>query len=98
MDKNKKEDAIVTVEESPVISDVQTLRQSRKKRSIKGAIRTAKKIIAFGKPFHGYLYLAIFSILVETFFELLAPVFLGKAIDCIVYGSVDFSSMMKYVL
>ena len=90
MEKNKN---IVTVEESPIISDVQVLRKSRKKRSIKGVFGVAKKLLVFGKPFTKYLVIAIISIFIETFFELLVPVFLGRAIDCIVYGNVDFKSM-----
>ena len=71
-------------EESPIISEVQTLRISRKARSFKKFFSTAKKVIAFGKPFHRYLYIALFAIFVETFFELLVPVFIGKAIDNII--------------
>ena len=87
-----------TKEESPIISDVQTLRRSRKHRSFKKAFVTAKRVIAFGKPYHKYLYIALFAIFVQTFFELLAPVFLGKAIDNIIgYGLVNFGELLKYI-
>ena len=87
-----------TKEESPIISDVQTLRSSRKHRSFKKAFVTAKRVIAFGKPYHKYLYIALFAIFVQTFFELLAPVFLGKAIDNIIgYGLVNFGELLKYI-
>ncbi len=67
----------------------------KKKISAKQFIASAKKVIAFGKPFHGFLWIAIISIFIQTFFELLAPVFLGKAIDCIIgEGLVDFKNIL----
>ncbi len=84
-----------TEEESPVITEGQILKNTKKSRlTFKQAIKYSKKIIQFGKPFHKYLYLALISIFIQTFFELLVPIYLGRAIDCIVgAGSVDFYSM-----
>lgn len=71
----------------------------QKKLTLKEAIRSAKKVIAFGKPFHSYLYIALVAIFIQTFFELLAPVFFGKAIDCILgQGLVDFNGILINVL
>ena len=84
-----------TLEESPVVTEAVALKSAKKSRiTLKQAIKYAKKIIKFGKPFHAFLYIALFSIFVQTFFELLAPIFIGKAIDCIVgAGSVDFYNL-----
>lgn len=84
-----------TEEESPVVNEGQMLKNSKKSRlTFKQAIKYSKKIIKFGKPFHSFLYLALVSIFIQTFFELLVPIFLGKAIDCIIgAGNVDFYSM-----
>lgn len=52
-----------------------------------------------GKPFHGYLFVAIVSIFIQTFFELLVPIFIGKAIDNIVGpGVVNFSGLLQNIL
>ena len=87
-----------TEEESPIISEVQTLKRSRKAKSLKKAIITAKKVISFGKPFHKYLYVALIAIFIQTFFELLVPVFLGRAIDNVIsFGLVNFSELIMYL-
>ena len=84
-----------TEEESPIISEAQTLRRSRKVRTFKKIFSTAKKVIVFGKPFHRYLYTALIATFLETFFELLIPVFLGFAIDSIIgAGLVDFHKLL----
>lgn len=87
-----------TEEESPIISEAQTLKRSRKARAFKKMFETAKRVVVFGKPYNGYLYIALFAIFIENFFELLVPVFLGRAIDAIVSaGMVDFSKLLMYV-
>lgn len=82
-------------EESPIVSDIQTINKVKKKKlTFKQAIVYSKRIIKFGKPFHGYLYIALVSIFIQTFFELLVPIFTGRAIDCIIgAGNVDFAGM-----
>lgn len=93
-----EKNSVPAEEESPIYSDAKVIRQSHKAKSLKHTFAMAKKVIAFGKPFHGYLYIALISIFIENFFELLAPVFLGKAIDCIVSaGQVDFDTLLMYV-
>ena len=87
-----------TEEESPIISEAQTLKRSRKAKTLKKFLSSAKKVIAFGKPFHRYLYIALLAIFIQTFFELLVPVFLGKAIDNIVsFGLVNFGELLMYL-
>ncbi len=82
-------------EESPIVSEIQTINSVKKKKlSFKQALKNAKLIIQFGKPYHNYLYIALFAILIQTFFELLVPIYTGRAIDCIVSaGEVDFALM-----
>lgn len=92
--KNKKAD--ILIDESKRNTDIYLIGSAKKKKmNLKGAFSSAKKVIAFGKPFHSYLYIALVSIFIQTFFELLAPVFLGKAIDCIVgEGAVNFTGIL----
>ena len=74
-----------TSEESPVLNEGQILRSTKKsKLTLKQAFKYSKKIIQFGKPFHGYLFVALISIFIQTFFELLVPIYTGRAIDCII--------------
>lgn len=84
-----------TEEESPVITEAVALKNTKKgKLTLKQSLKYAKKIIAFGKPFHAYLYISLFSIFVQTFFELMVPIYTGRAIDCIIgAGNVDFHSL-----
>ncbi len=84
-----------TEEESPVVNEGQLVKNAKKSRlTLKQSIKYAKKIIKFGKPFHGYLFVALVSIFIQTFFELLAPIYLGRAIDSVVgAGNVDFYNL-----
>ena len=78
--------------ESPVLSIPVALSTRRVKA--KNALKTIKNVIAFGKPFHGYLYLAIFFVLVSTFCDLMIPVYLGRCINTLVGpGAVDFKNL-----
>lgn len=84
--------------ESPIVSEASAIINSKKKRSLKQTLAIGKRIIVFGKPFHGYLYIALIAILIQTVFELLAPVFLGRAIDYIISaGNVNFDGLIKNV-
>jgi len=90
-----KEKNEIVLEESPTVNDAQVISNAKKKISLKQALAYSKKIIAFGKPFHANLYIALFSIFVQTFFELLAPIYIGKAIDCIIgVNNVNFNAML----
>ena len=68
----------------------------RKPKKVKfgQAFRTIKKVIAYGKPFHRDLYLALLFIVLQTVCDLMIPIFLGKCIDCVIgVGSVQFSRL-----
>ena len=79
----KNEETDFSVEESPAGSKVVSIAKGRKKFNLRHVVSQAKKVIGFGKAFHIYLYLSIFGVFASTFFDLIMPVFLGKAIDCI---------------
>jgi ATP-binding cassette, subfamily B, multidrug efflux pump len=82
-------------EESPVLSKIRAISKGRKKFNLKELFKQTKRIIAFGKQYHIYLYLSLFGVFASTLFDLLAPVFLGKAIDCIItINNVDFSKLL----
>ena len=49
-----------SVEESPAGSKVVSIAKGRKKFHLKQIFAQTRKVIGFGKPFHGYLYLSIF--------------------------------------
>jgi len=92
MKKNKKENVSLQ-QEAPVLSIPMSL--SKRKVKVKNALKTIKNVIAFGKPFHGYLYLAIFFVLISTFCDLMVPVFLGRCINCLIGpGMVDFKGLL----
>ena len=70
---------------------------SKRKISFKQSLKITGKVIAFGKPYHKYLYLSLISIFLQTFCQLMQPVYLGKCIDCLVgKGQVQFSALGKY--
>ncbi len=78
------------------LTDANVIASSKKHISLKDKLKIIKKLIAFGKPFHGYLYVALICIVLQTFFELLVPVFLGKCIDSIVgVGQVNFTHLLQ---
>lgn len=95
----KNEETDFSVEESPAGSKVASIAKGRKKFNLKHIVSQAKKVIGFGKAFHIYLYLSIFGVFASTFFDLIMPVFLGKAIDCITtIGNVNFSLLGRNIL
>ena len=95
----KNEETDFSVEESPAGSKVASIAKGRKKFNLKHIVSQAKKVIGFGKAFHIYLYLSIFGVFASTFFDLIMPVFLGKAIDCITtIGNVNFSFLGRNIL
>ena len=68
-----------------------------KKVKFKQALKTTGKVIAFGKPYHKYLYLALLFIFLQTICDLMVPIFIGKCIDCLVgKGQVYFATLGKY--
>ena len=88
-----------STEESPQGSKVSAIAKGRRKFKLKNMFLNTKKVISFGKPFHGYLYLSILGVFVSTIFDLLIPVFIGRAIDAIVKaGNVNFELLKTNVL
>src|SRR5574344_1170106 len=88
-DKNR-----FSIEESPNVSKALAITKGRKKFHLKQVFLQAKRVIGFGKQFHAYLYLSIIGVFASTFFDLLSPVFLGRAIDNIVgVENVNFSML-----
>ena len=96
---SKKTEPSFSVEESPTGSKVTSIAKGRKKFNVKKIFSQLKKVIAFGKPFHIYLYLSLFGVFASTIFDLLVPVFLGKSIDLIIgVGAVDFERLLPNIL
>ena len=95
MAKQKK---FFSVEESPAISRAKAIIKGKRKFNIKQIILQTKKILGFGKKFNMYLFWSIFGVVVSTFCDLMMPVYMGKAIDCIVaQGNVDFGGLITNV-
>ncbi len=83
------------VEESPEKSRANSIAKGRKKFNIKNIFVQTKKVLAFGKPYHAYLYLSIFGVFISTIFDLLIPVYIGKSIDTIIgQNLVDFDLLI----
>lgn len=97
---NKKDNSNqFSVEESPQGSKVVAIAKGRKKFNLKQMLLQTKKVIGFGKQFHGFLYLSIFGVFAGTVFDLLIPVFIGRAIDSIIgVGSVNFEMLRTNIL
>jgi ATP-binding cassette subfamily B protein len=97
--KKQTEQVGFSVEESPTKSKARAINLGRRKFNFKKVWQQTKKVIAFGRPFHIYLYLSIFGVFASTLFDLLIPVFMGKAVDCIVgVNQVDFGTLLDNVL
>ena len=63
------------------------------------AFTTIKKVFVYAKEYRVHLYLTFLFDLLNSVFELLIPVFMGKCINCIVgAGNVDFKSLTINVL
>lgn len=98
MDKKEQKNSF-SVEESPSGSKVAAIAKGRRKFKLKQMFLQTKKVIAFGKPFHGYLYLSLFGVFTSTLFDLLIPVFIGRAIDAVVSaGNVNFEVLGQNIL
>ncbi len=62
------------------------------------AISTVAKVFKYTKEYRFYLYLTFLFDLINTVFEILIPIYLGKCINCIISaGNVDFGMLTKYV-
>jgi ABC-type multidrug transport system fused ATPase/permease subunit len=60
---------------------------------------TMKKVFFYAKEYKKYLYWTFFFDLINSIFELLIPIYLGKCINCIAgVKNVDFSNLTINVL
>ncbi len=101
MSKTKKLRKLKSGQDTQVVAEESkpTSYELRKKRNInfKQSLKITGKVIAFGKPYHKYLYLSLLSIFLQTFCQLMQPVYLGKCIDCLIgEGQVQFATLGKY--
>lgn len=100
MSKTKKLRKLKSGQEAKVVAiETQSTHDLTKKRKIsfKKSLKITGKVIAFGKPYHKYLYLSLLSIFLQTFCQLMQPVYLGKCIDCLIgKGQVQFATLGKY--
>lgn len=100
MSKTKKLRKLKSGQEAKVVAiETQSTHDLTKKRKIsfKESLKITGKVIAFGKPYHKYLYLSLLSIFLQTFCQLMQPVYLGKCIDCLIgKGQVQFATLGKY--
>ncbi len=72
------------------IEKVAKIKKTKKKSTI-------KRIFRYLKPNIWYLVGAIVFALINSGFEILIPLFIGREIDCIIgIGSVDFDGLTKY--
>lgn len=69
-----------------------------KVKYLKGAKKSVfRKVLRFAKPHRKYLYLTFLFNAFQSLGELLVPIFMGYAINCIVGpGQVDFAGMWKW--
>ena len=60
---------------------------------------TLKKIIAKGKRYLHYFIISLISAVVSVAANLMIPLLIGDAVDCIkTTGNVDFATISKYLL
>lgn len=83
-------------------SQMKTLHQQKVAKRINrrhSAFSTIKKVFEYSKGYHKYFYLTFFYDLINSVFELLIPIFMGKCINFIVSsGNVDFKGLTINVL
>ena len=76
-----------------------TKKAKQKYQNKKGAINTLKKVFYYSREYKWYLYAALFLDIINTISATLAPVFMGKSIDCIIgKGNVNFELLNKNIL
>ena len=81
------------------IRENQINKAKQKYQKRKGAFNTLKKVFYYSREYKWYLYLALFLDIVNTVAATLAPIFMGKAIDCIISkGNVNFDLLFQNVL
>ncbi len=78
------------------VRDNEAKKAKQKYQKSKGAFKTLKKVFHYSKEYKWYLYLALFLDIINTISATLAPVFMGKCINCIVKkGDVNFTLLYK---
>ena len=63
-----------------------------------GQLMTLKKVMGYIKKYVGLMCLSILLAIVTVILTLYVPILIGKAIDGIVEGQVDFTSILAYLM
>lgn len=63
-----------------------------------GQLMTLRKVISYIKKYVGLMCLSILLAVVTVILTLYVPILIGKAIDGIVEGQVDFTSILTYLM
>lgn len=63
-----------------------------------GQLMTLKKVMSYIKKYVGLMCLSILLAIVTVILTLYVPILIGKAIDGIVEGQVDFTSILAYLM
>lgn len=72
---------------------------SKKINKRRSAFNTIKKVFVYAKEYRVHLYLTFFFDLINSIFELLIPIYMGKCINCIIsINNVDFKLLTTNVL
>lgn len=59
-------------------------------------LETIKRVLAYTRPYRKSLFLGSAAALLSVLFTLLGPVFIGRAVDCIVGpGAVDYAGVLR---
>lgn len=98
IDEVKTENAPPIFNEQIDLTMVASVAGKGKRPKPKNLFKALFKIIKFGRPFHGYLYLSLAGHFISIFFDLMIPVYIGKCIDNIVgTGNVNFAHLMEQI-
>ena len=72
---------------------------ARKINKSHSAFQIVKKVFLYAKEFKHYLFLTVLFDIINSVFELLVPIFLGRCINCIVdINNVNFSALTQNVI
>lgn len=77
----------------------QAQKANRKINKHRSAFNIIKKVFVYAKEYRVHLYLTLLFDFLNSVFELLIPIFMGKCINCIVgVGNVDFKTLTVNVV
>lgn len=77
----------------------QAQKANRKINKHRSAFNIIKKVFVYAKEYRVHLYLTLLFDFLNSVFELLIPIFMGKCINCIVgVGNVDFKTLTVNVI